>query len=105
MAWKTSRSGRRYYYRSQRQGQNVTSEYIGAGVSAQLIAMRDEQERQERKVRQEGLQRLKAEQDAIDKQIDELGKLAGNVATAVLLASGYHQHRRKWRKQRAINQD
>lgn len=99
MSWKT-RNNRRYYYRSQRKGDKVYSEYIGAGPDAVLIARHDAYERERTDAKRRAWLKAKEKQDAIDREIDALGELAGDLTAAVLLVAGYHQHKYQWRKER-----
>jgi hypothetical protein len=94
-----------YYYRQHWQGDTCTTEYIGAGPVAELIAQQDAIERQQRQAAREALKQSMAEQDAIDAEIDAVGAELGAVVDAVLLVNGYRQHRRQWRKQRGQTED
>ena len=104
MAWLTKCNGQ-YYYRSRRRGDTVTTEYIGAGPVAELIAQLDELDRQKRQAEREAVKQSMAEQDAIDAEIDSLGAELGAVVDAVLLVNGYRQHKRQWRKKREQRED
>jgi len=100
MAWLTSKTGRRYYYRRRKVGGRVTSEYVGAGPVAELIAQHDEIERHRAEAQRQAWLRVKAERDALDREIDALGELVRQYVTALMLVSGYHQYKRQWRKKR-----
>lgn len=100
MAWENG-----YYVRKRRRGGTVTTEYIGAGPVAELIAQLDTIERQTRQEAREAVKRMMAEQDAIDAEIDAVGAELGAVVDAVLLVNGYRQHKRQWRKQRDQRED
>lgn len=95
MAWKNG-----YYYRNRRQGGKVVSEYIGTGAAAELLAQLDAIEQEKLKFEREAFRRLIAEQQAIDEQIDAVGDALTALVDATLLANGYRQHRRQWRKKR-----
>lgn len=99
MAWE-ERNGRRYYYTKERVGSRVVSHYVGAGLIAPLCAQRDEEERAKKAAERAALRREIEKQDAIDARIDAVCKLAEKLVTAALIASGYHQHKRQWRKKR-----
>lgn len=99
MAWLTAGT-RKYYYRRRRVGGRVLSEYVATGRTAQIVAQMDEQERQKRAAEAEALRQAQAAQDAVDREVDALGAQVRRYVTAVLLATGHHQHRRQWRKQR-----
>lgn len=100
MAWE-----RGYYYRVRRVNGRVVREYVGRGRPAEIIAQRDElereKEREERRLDTEALQRKKAELDALDAGLEALMVTADVLAHAALVAAGYHQHKRgEWRKRR-----
>ncbi len=66
-------------------------------LTAQLDALRRE-ERQERQVRERKEQRAF---DSLDQRIDNLASLSTLLTEAVLIAAGFHQHKRQWRTQKA----
>ena len=95
MAWE-GRSGRTYYYRKYRLGDQVVSEYVGAGQLAETAAALDTLEKELRRAEREAWEaRL-----ALDARIDELCDLLSTLACAALLAAGCHRHRGQWRKKR-----
>jgi hypothetical protein len=95
MAWER-RSGRTYYYRKRRLGDQVISEYVGAGQLAETAAALDTLEQELRRAERAGWEtRL-----ALDARIDEVCDLLSTLAYAALLAAGYHQHRGQWRVKR-----
>lgn len=100
MGWERRGNGR-YYYRKQRIGQQVKSQYVGSGELAEAIATLDEMEQLKRQLEQEEQralrQRLEADK-AMDRQLNELWGLTRRVVTAVLLTNGYHTHKGQWRK-------
>lgn len=96
MGWKNGK----YYHRSKRIGDRVTSEYVGSGHSAWLMSQLDEQERQRAKTRRRAQQELEKREAAIDKRIDAIGDALQAMLAALMLASGYHTHKRQWRKVR-----
>ncbi len=93
-----TRGNHRYYYRKERQGNRVVSLYIGTGATAELIAQceawRMAEARQARAA-------WKCERVQINKQ----GALVfgtevdlRELVKAVLIACGFYQHKRQWRK-------
>lgn len=88
MAWKNG-----YYYRNKRIGARVVSEYVGGGYRGELMHQADEHKRQ-------AWQAIKDSEAELDAQIAEVTALVNAVAGAALLVSGYHQHKRQWRKRR-----
>ena len=99
MAWET-RGNRPYYYRKQRIGGHVYSEYVGADPVAQMLAILDQEERDRlAKARAAELEAQKADL-AIDRELDQLGDLIRDITAAALVTSGYHTHAGQWRKAR-----
>ncbi len=100
MGWET-RNGRSYYYRKEREaGGRVRSVYVGSGVTAGLIAQLDAMQSDER---EEGRILAQMERERWHEQeaeLDALGEMMDAVATGVLLAAGYHTHKRQWRLKR-----
>lgn len=99
MAWVNRPSGR-YYYRNRRIGGRVVSEYVGAGRLAELAAAQDEADRRRRgtaAAQWRATVESERRQDEALAQVDDLVKSA---VSAVLIANGYHTHKRQWRKTR-----
>ena len=100
MAWE-KRGNKKYYYRKQRVGKKVISEYIGAGPNAEKIAREDElQRRIGRKLRIQASIRRIAEavklklMDAIGGISTGLDKLSRTFTyMPILLLAGYHTHK------------
>jgi len=94
-----------YYYRSRRDGDRVVTEYLGRAEWATAAAELDAFER-ERRREEAAEERARRETELqLDRDIDALGEIARAVTTAALLASGYHTHRRQWRRQRRERTD
>ena len=94
------RNGHVYYYKSCRDGEKVRKVYAGAGDIAHTAAKLDEEERLSRK---EEVAYWKAERDRLEWSAAFLGELeeaAEVLVRAHLLASGFHQHKGQWRRQR-----
>ena len=93
-----NRGNQKYYYRKHRRNGTCHSEYIGIGEFARLIAQLDSIEREQKKLEllefQESLQR----EDEIDTQLQELSGVIKSITGMCLIVSGYHQHKRQWRK-------
>lgn len=104
MAWE-NRNGSRYYYQKRREGGRVVSRYVGAGALAELSAQIDEIDRERQALERENWRASQAEDAAIDKEIAEYSRLLRQFTAAVLLASGYHQHKRQWRVKRERKTD
>ena len=104
MAWETRKRGSRYYTRSRRVEGRVEREYVGKGEVAELIAMRDEQLRESRKIQKIGEEiALRAKMgpvERIGKDIENLHQILNTDLERRLNAIGYHYHRGSWRKRR-----
>jgi hypothetical protein len=95
------RNGHWYLYRSVRKDGKVTSEYRGSGD----IALWDWSIGHEERTRADEDRRERLEAEAEDRRLDDalaaLTERAEAMAHAELVAAGYHQVDRKWRKRRA----
>jgi hypothetical protein len=89
-----------YYYQSRRIDGRVVREYIGAGYVAGLISQLDALEREKRHLKKVDLHLQKTALEVLDNDMKALAQMTGLVARAALLAAGYHQHKRQWRKRR-----
>jgi hypothetical protein len=91
----------RYYTRSKKVNGRVVREYIGAGELAELVAQQDILEREKRLLSALDRRDQKAELAALDGELKALSEQTDLVASAALLAAGFHQHKRgEWRKRR-----
>jgi len=70
MGWKTI-NGRRYYYKSEREGGRVKTTYFGAGESGLLISLMAFEDRAERKAEREKRQAEKKEFETEEKAVAE----------------------------------
>jgi hypothetical protein len=99
MGWET-RGGNSYYYRKERDGGSVRSVYVGSGETARLIAQLDAMHGDEREGKRT-LARAESERwRAQEAELDALADMVDAVTTGVLLAAGYHTHKRQWRLKR-----
>jgi hypothetical protein len=99
MAWEQRRN-RRYYYRKRREGKRVVSEYVGASDFAKLGEAIDAEARAERESQRQAQRQERQQAEAGERELKRLADLADDLTRAVLIASGYHTHRRQWRKAR-----
>ena len=101
MAWET-RSGRQYYYRSERgDDRRVRKKYFGRGANAFAAAAEDERKRQrDFDVRQQIADELK-KTAAAQRLTKDLQSEAMSMSSAILLARGLHrQNYGQWRRRR-----
>ncbi len=92
------RGKQQYYYRKERRGGRVVSVYQGSGLLAQLAAELAEHERAIAQHEQEALRALRAEAEQQAAIVISAAADVRTVVTAVLLANGFYQHKRQWRK-------
>jgi hypothetical protein len=91
----------RYYTRSKKVNGRVVREYVGCGKAAELAAQLDAINRQEREAKRDAARAQRAEQAALDAQMDRLNELGDLLAGAAMMAAGYRRHNRgEWRKRR-----
>jgi hypothetical protein len=99
MAW-AKRGQSAYYYRSQRVGKRVVSEYLGSGPEAEISARLDSRRREQRRETRELWNRSVARLQEADRLLDELSRRSQLLASAVLILSGLHNHNGEWRRRR-----
>lgn len=99
MGWETRGNGS-YYYRKVRKGGRVVSEYIGAGDVAELLAKSDELDRQRRQLEAAEWRAVVESDRQQAEALAEVDELVKSAVAAVLIANGYHTHKRQWRKMR-----
>ncbi len=100
MGWEVRNGAGPYYYRSVRSGDRVKKEYVGGGRLGQVAAKIDETERLRRT---EEAAYWEAERERLERSaafLHELEEAAKVLVRAHLLASGFHQHKGQWRRQR-----
>jgi len=101
MAWEKRARGGSYYYTKERGADGrVRSVYVGGGETAMLISHAESFRREEERIKA-AMRRAERERESdIDATLDALAALAESVTVAALIASGYHTHKRQWRKRR-----
>lgn len=94
------RAGRFYYYEKRRVAGRVVSRYIGGGLAATLAAEISNEARRERDQRRREKRKLRDEENQIDRQIEEQGRILAALTGQCLRLAGFHQHKGQWRKKR-----
>ena len=94
------RRNREYYYRKQRQGRKVISEYVGGGLLADYAEAKDNIRRNQEEQRRAAWQAKKRAEEQLDAILGEVDAAIEPVVTALMLATGHHTHKRQWRKKR-----
>ena len=97
MSWET-RGNNRYYYRRRKVGGRVVAEYIGGDWLAELAAARDDDDRQARARSAAEWQALVDDERQTVDQLAKVEDLVQTLTAGVMLANGFHTHRRQWRK-------
>jgi hypothetical protein len=98
------RNARPYYHRSVRRDGRVTSEYRGSGKLALLIHEMDGMSRDARAWERLEETDERDAREAAEQPLDEYFDLVEQIVREALLAAGYHQHKREWRKRRVRRQ-
>lgn len=102
MGWE-KRGNNSFFYRKERINGKVRSIYIGRSETAFLIGKLDEIKQLEKaQARRETLS-TRRENETIDDQLNELSEINQILIDALLLASGFHKHKRQWRKKQDGN--
>jgi hypothetical protein len=99
MGWKTI-NGRRYFYKSEREGGRVKSTYFGAGESGSIMAEWIALERLERSEERERLREDREESGAAERAISDWFDGVQAVADAAMVAAGFHKVKGQWRRRR-----
>jgi hypothetical protein len=100
MGWKTI-NGRRYFYKSEREGGRVKSTYFGAGESGSLMAEWIAIERLERAAEREREREEREESNAEERAISDWFDGVQAVADAAMVAAGFHKHKGQWRRRKS----
>lgn len=99
MGWE-DRHGNTYYYRKRRDGKRVISEYVGNGFIGQMAEAMDREERAGNRQARANWQMEKESVRVIDNGLNEIECRVRAFTRAFLLISGYHPHKRQWRRKR-----
>lgn len=99
MGWQTrGNRGRRFYYRSERVGQQVRKVYLGRGEAAWQAAAEDAATKAKRAADRAALAEVQAKLAALDQLVDETGHGVNVLVEATLAAMEFHCHRGQWRR-------
>jgi hypothetical protein len=90
----------KYFYLACRVGDRVTHEYLGSGEPAVRTANAIERRRAERTARAREARQHRQQHTDVAAPLDDLAHLTELLAKGALIALGYHQHDRTWRKRR-----
>ena len=95
-----NKNGNLYYYKKRRVGSKVISEYQGGGEIVPILQHIEARERAEKEAERERQRIERMSMAEIDKQIDEFSRMVDTLMEAELIARGFHQHKRQWRRSR-----
>ena len=95
-----TRGRRRYYYQSRWENGQVVTEYVGAGDLADIAAMLERMERDDREQLRREMAEQRAAEERLDRTLDALQAALRALTQEVLLAEGYYLHKGQWRKRR-----
>jgi hypothetical protein len=87
------RNGNLYFYENRREGERVVSNYIGGGPLALERA-------EEEAVKRQAFEQQRAEIAGLSASVDTAVDRLMQMAEVQLVASGFHRHKRQWRKRR-----
>jgi hypothetical protein len=90
----------RYYTRSRKVNGCVVREYCGQGSIGQMCALMDADRRARREAERAAWLEEKAHLEALEEQLESLCRLADLLSRAAIVAAGYHQYKRQWRRKR-----
>jgi hypothetical protein len=99
MPW-SYRGDRKYFTLASRVGGRVVHEYLGAGEAAVQAATEIDRRRAERTARAQEARGHRQDYQEASAPLNELARLTDLLAKGTLIALGYHQHDRTWRKRR-----
>src|SRR5688572_12107190 len=98
------RGDRYYYYKKNRSGSRVSSEYYGSGDLARMVAILEAEAQKEADMkRADGrgeLESAMAAIEPIDSMLDDAIEQTARLIDALYLLNGYHKHSRTWRRKR-----
>jgi hypothetical protein len=99
MAWE-ERFGRRYFYRSKRDGNTVKKVYLGCQAVAKQAAEKDATAKAKQAAQNVELAELEAKLASVDQLAAEAQQGVDILTEGTLLALEFHEHRGTWRKHR-----
>ncbi len=96
---------RGYFYRTSKRNGRVVHQYFGKGRIPLAMALFEQDEREHRRREYERQKAERAAETALAGEVQDACDLVGLLMRATLLAAGYHQHKRQWRKKRIMRTD
>ena len=99
MGWER-RGNNQYYYKKKRDGARVRSVYVGNGEIAHMISTIQSTSPLFERLAHSMKSSETVEQEKVEDLMDQLGDRICLVTQATLLVTGFHTHKRQWRKLR-----
>ena len=99
MGWE-QRGNNQYYYRKERSGRNVKSNYVGRGEIAHMVAQFESSSAEVEKLMRAKKSIEADELKRIEGTLDRAIELVQLFTQATLLTAGFHTHHRQWRRKR-----
>jgi hypothetical protein len=99
MGWE-QRGNNQYYYKKEREGSRVKSVYVGRGDVAHMIAQIQSSSSLIERYARFMKSPQAVEQERAEMELDQLTDRIRVITEAALLTSGFHTHKRQWRKLR-----
>src|SRR5262249_20609516 len=102
MSWDKKARGHEggYLYRNKRVNGRPVKVYVGRGPAAEMAALLDEREREQRQAARLKVLEERAALALADLALGRARELANLLATAVVVVGGFRQHRGEWRRRR-----
>ena len=89
-----------YWYLTKRIGQKFKRIYVASGEAADRAAAEAQARKQQRQQERDALRQEQDALDAVSELLSQLAQLTDLLADTYLLAAGFYQHKRTWRKRR-----
>jgi hypothetical protein len=102
MGWE-KRGARNYYYSKERDGKHVRSVYVGAGEAVEIFSQLEMMRRDEADTEREDRRRELERESKADEEFERAFEIIQTLTEAALLASGFHTHKRQWRRRKGAN--
>src|SRR5690348_4619546 len=99
MGWE-QRGNNSYLYKKEREGSTVKSVYVGRGRIADMVAQIQSSSAVIKSLGRKVKSPQAAEQEKAEAALDDMTNRIHVITQAALLASGFHTHKRQWRKMR-----
>lgn len=104
--WEARERGGLYYTRSRKVNGKVVREYVGGGVSGEIAARMDAEERQRREEEAAAWREERGDLEELAGLVNGFCEDVETIARAALLAAGFRRHKRsEWRRKREPRTD